>query len=113
MEEVFSAKSRYVCQTEIRDKKIQTVSCKTIEVETDDGKKSSNKHASHDHSHNDDSSSEEDDDDDDGKGDGKDDEEISSKLISIKQELKLLPAGNFNIDPSELIDDSNVDLFIL
>lgn len=89
------------------------MSCKTVEVETDDGKKSSNKHASNDHNHNDDSSSEEDDDDDDGKGDGKDDEEISSKLISIKQELKLLPAGNFNVDPSELIDDSNVDLFLV
>ena len=94
---MFSAKSHYVCQTDIRDKKIQTVTCKTIEIDTDDGKKSSAKHAGHDHIHESDSSSEEDDDDDDGK----DDDEISSKLVSIKQELKLLPAGNFNVDPSE------------
>lgn len=79
--------------------------CKTIEIDTDDGKKSSSKHAGHDHNHHSDSSSEEDDDDDDdADADGKDDEEISSKLVSIKQELKLLPAGNFNVDPSNWIE---------
>lgn len=102
VEEVFAAKSRYVCQTEVRDKKIQTVTCKTIEIDTDDRKKPSHKPADHDHIHGGDSSSEEDDDE--VEFDGKDDEEISSKLISIKQELKLQAPGNFFVDPSSLIE---------
>ncbi len=106
MEEVFSAKTRYICQTEIRDKKIQTVKCKTIEIDTDDGKKSSNKNSNHDHIHSsDDSSSEEDDEDVDFNE--KDDEEISSKLISIKQELKLQTSGTVNVDASEFIHMEN------
>ncbi len=106
MEEIFSAKSRYICQTEIRDKKIQTVKCKTIEIETDDGKKPSNKNSDHDHIHSsDDSSSEEDDDDVDFNE--KDDEEISPKLISIKQELQLQTTGAINVDASSFINIEN------
>ncbi|CAF4381438.1 unnamed protein product, partial [Adineta steineri] len=88
VEEVFSAKSRYVCQTEIRDKKIQSVKCKTIEIDSDSDKKSADKHThdNHDHIDGSDSSSSEEDDHD--FSDKADEEEISSKLISIKQELK-------------------------
>ncbi len=99
MEEVFTAKTHYVCQTEIRDKKIQSVKCKTIEIDADDAKKPSNKDA-HDHVHGEDSSSEEDDNVDFHE---KEDEEISSKLVSIKQELKLQPTGAINIDASTFI----------
>ncbi|UJR31139.1 hypothetical protein I4U23_018646 [Adineta vaga] len=99
MEEVFSAKTRYVCRTDIRDKKIQSVQCKTIEIDSDSARKSSKKHAEHDHDHihGSDSSSEEEDDEVDF--DTKDeDEEISSKLVSIKQELKLQTTGGINVD---------------
>ncbi len=100
IEEVFSAKSRYVCQTEIRDKKIQSVKCKTIEMDTDNDKKPAHKHDDHDDIHDSDSSSEEDDDVD---FNNKDDEEISSKLVSIKQELLLQTSGAINVDASTFI----------
>ena len=81
---------------------MQSVKCKTIEIETDDGKKPANKNLNHDHLHSsDDSSSEEDDAD--VKFNDKDDEEISSKLVSIKQELKLQASGAVNVDASSLI----------
>ncbi len=102
IEDSFAAKSRYVCQTEIRDKKIQSVKCKTIEIEADDDKKPAQQKAGDkEHVHGDDSSSEEDDDVD---FNDKDDEEISSKLISIKQELKLQTTGAVNVDGSSLIN---------
>ena len=97
MEEAFSIKTRYVCRTDIRDKKIQSVKCKTVEVDPDSARKSSKKDDDHDHVHGDDSSSEEEDDEIDF--DAKDeDEEISSKLVSIKQELKLQTTGGINVD---------------
>jgi hypothetical protein len=103
-EEAFSANTRYVCQTEIRDKKIQSVKCKTIEIETDQGRKPAGKHVhdDHDHIHGSDSSSEEEDDDVDFN-DKDDDEEISSKLVSIKQELKLQTTAAINVDASRFI----------
>lgn len=80
MEEIFTAQTRYVCQTEVRDRKIQSVKCKTIEVEED----------------------EDDDVGDDSEVDFDDeDEDISSKHISIKQELKLLQfSGSISVDES-------------
>ncbi|CAF1431772.1 unnamed protein product, partial [Adineta ricciae] len=101
MEEAFSIKARYVCRTDIRDKKIQSVKCKTIEVDPDSARKSSKKGDDHDHAHGSDSSSEEEDDEIDF--DVKDeDEEISSKLVSIKQELKLQTTGGINVDAGTL-----------
>jgi hypothetical protein len=105
IEEVFTAKTRYVCQTKISDKQLQSVKCKTIEIETDDDKKSSKKPTSKDvdvnnHGRTDDSSEESDEID----FNDKDDEEISSKLISIKQELKLQTGRSANVDGSSLID---------
>ena len=62
-------------------------------------------HADHDHIHGSDSSSEEDDDDDDVEfNDKDDDEEISSKLVSIKQELKLQTTSAVNVDASMFIN---------
>ncbi|CAF0741101.1 unnamed protein product [Adineta steineri] len=102
VEEVFSAKSRYVCQTEIRDKKIQSVKCKTIEIDSDSDKKSTDKHThdNHDHIDGSDSSSSEEDDHD--FSDKADEEEISSKLISIKQELKLQATSVVNVDAGSI-----------
>ena len=107
IEEVFSAKSRYVCQTEVRDKKIQSVKCKTIEVETDDDRKPDQKGGNNqrrtsgnDHTHNDDSDSDEDTS---GDFNDRDDDEISSKLVFIKQELKLQSSGSGNVEGSSLI----------
>ena len=96
VEEVFSAKTHYICQTDISDKKVKTVKCKTIEVDSDDGKKSSKGGDDHDHLHDDDSSSEEDNE---VNLDDKD-EEISSKLVSIKQKLELKTTGAMNVDAS-------------
>ncbi|CAF4315239.1 unnamed protein product, partial [Rotaria magnacalcarata] len=90
MEEVFTAKTRYICQTEIRDKKIQSVKCKTIEMDADDTRKSTQKNQDDD-----DDSAEEDFN---ANFDDNDDDEISSKLISIKQELKLQSSESVSVD---------------
>jgi hypothetical protein len=82
MEDVFSAKARYACQTDIRAKTIQSVVCKTIEIESDSHSKSAGKKDSSDDSE----SSEE--------------EEISSKLVSIQQELKLQTSTAVQVDES-------------
>ncbi|CAF3494383.1 unnamed protein product [Rotaria socialis] len=74
MQEVFTGKTRYICQTEIHDKKIQFVKRKTIEMGADDTRKSTQKNQDDD------------------------DHEISSKLISIKQKLKLQPSGSASVD---------------
>jgi predicted RNA-binding protein Jag len=98
---VFSTKTRYVCRTDIRDKRIQSVQCKTIDVEHDAGRKPATKHADdeHDHIHgSDDSSEEEDADVEFNEQDDDDEEEISSKLVSIKQELKLQSTAAVNVD---------------
>lgn len=93
LEETFTAKSRYVCQTEIRDKTVQSVNCKTVEVDED---KNADKNNS-----NDDNSSEENDDNDDN-------EEISTKLVSIKQELKLQSGAVANVDVGLLKNRNSV-----
>ncbi|CAF3221829.1 unnamed protein product [Rotaria sp. Silwood2] len=95
VEEVFSAKTHYVCQTDISDKKVKSVKCKTIEVDADDSKKSTKKDDDHDHVHDDDSSEEDTEVDFDEQ-----DEEISSKLISISQQLDLKTTGAINVDAS-------------
>ncbi|CAF4045453.1 unnamed protein product [Rotaria sp. Silwood2] len=95
VEEVFSAKTHYVCQTDISDKKVKSVKCKTIEVDADDSKKSTKKDDDHDHVHDDDSSEEDTEVDFDDQ-----DEEISSKLISISQQLDLKTTGAINVDAS-------------
>ena len=87
VEEVFASKARYVCQTDIQDKKIQSVTCKTHEVDTSKDRKPGAKGKPTDDD--DDSSSEEE----------NDDAEISSKLVSIRQELKLQSGGAANVDP--------------
>ncbi|CAF5031361.1 unnamed protein product [Rotaria sp. Silwood1] len=98
IEEVFSAKTQYVCQTDIRDKKVQSVKCKTIEVDADGSKSNKNSDHDHDHMHDDESSSEEDTEVDfDDK-----DEEISSKLVSIKQQLTLKTTAAINVDASSV-----------
>ncbi|CAF1498906.1 unnamed protein product [Rotaria sp. Silwood1] len=98
VEEVFSAKTQYVCQTDIRDKKVQSVKCKTIEVDADGSKSNKNSDHDHDHMHDDESSSEEDTEVDfDDK-----DEEISSKLVSIKQQLTLKTTAAINVDASSV-----------
>ncbi|CAF1233028.1 unnamed protein product [Adineta steineri] len=104
-ENVFSSKKRYVCQTEVREKKIQTVKCKTIEMETDEDEKSTkksekDKNDDDNHVRNVDSSSEEDNDID--FNDKDDEEEISTKHESIKQELKLVSSGAVNVDGSAI-----------
>ncbi|CAF1034217.1 unnamed protein product [Rotaria magnacalcarata] len=88
VEQAFAAKTSYVCQTEITNKKVKSVKCKTIEIEDGDSEKSSKTDK--------DSSSEEDNDIDfDDK-----DEEISSKLVSIKQTLELTTSSAVNVDAS-------------
>ncbi len=100
MEEVFSTKTRYVCRTDITDKKIQAVKCKTIEIDAEETRKSSKKSTHDHHIHMDENSSEEDKEID---FTDKEDEEISGKHISIKQELTLQPGGVANVDAGSLI----------
>lgn len=96
---MFSAKTRYVCQTKISNKLIQSVSCKTVEVAGEDSK-GSDKHKDHDHAEEEESSEEDDEDDDD----------ISSKLIYISQELNLEKGASVNVDAGEFSHfDSNDD----
>ncbi|CAM4823264.1 unnamed protein product [Rotaria magnacalcarata] len=70
MEEVFTAKTRYICQTEIRNKKIQFVKYDDDSAEEDFN----------------------------ANFDDNDDDEISSKFISIKQELKLQSSVSVSVD---------------
>ena len=102
MKEVFTAKTRYVCQTNIRNEKIQTVKCKTIEVETDDDQNLARKNSNNAEDdfkpvRSDDISSEDFDVDFDYDDDY---EEISSKLLSIKQELTLQTDGSVSVNES-------------
>lgn len=87
IEEVFSANTRYVCQTKISSKLIQSVNCKTVEVGNEDDKVS-DKHKDHDHAEGEESSEE----------DGDDDDDISSKLVYISQELTLEKSSSVNVD---------------
>ena len=102
MEEVFSTKTRYVCRTDITNKNIQAVKCKTIEIDADEARKPSKKSTPNQqhHIHMDENSSEEDQEID---FTDKDDEEISGKHISIKQELTLQAGGVANVDAGLLI----------
>ncbi|CAM4865323.1 unnamed protein product [Rotaria socialis] len=100
VEQAFAAKTSYVCQTEITNKKVKSVKCKTIEIEDGDSEKSSKTDK--------DSSSEEDNDIDfDEK-----DEEISSKLISIKQTLELTTSSAANVDALSRLPLSTVDFYL-
>lgn len=94
MEELFMAKTNYVCQTEVTDKKIQSVKCKTVEMDSADKDKASKKD-SDDSSEESAEGNDSDSDDEDG-----DDDEISPKLISIKQELKLQTSGAIAVNES-------------
>lgn len=79
--------------------------CKTIEIQTDEDRKPDRRSNSQrrmnaaDHVHSEDSDSDEDVD---IEFNDRDDDEISSKLIFIKQELKLQSAGGANVDSSAL-----------
>lgn len=93
---------------------MQSVKCKTIEIDTDDdrkpGKKPGQKKADDsDHVHGEDSSSEEDDTVD---FNDKNDDEISSKLVFIKQELKLQGGGAANVDGSSSKNIFWIDFFL-
>ena len=86
-----------MCQTEIDNKKVQSVKCKTIEVDKDATEKLFSRHK---HGPNDD-------DDDSGADDEsfeEDDEyeEISSKIVSVKQKLQLQSSDAVNINASKL-----------
>ncbi|CAF0940658.1 unnamed protein product [Rotaria sordida] len=99
MEEVFTSRTRYMCRTEIRDKKVQSVKCKTVDMDADDTKTSTQKRTqtwddNDDHIDTDDSSEEVN-----ANFNVNDrDDEISSKFILIKQELKLLTSGYVPVD---------------
>ena len=102
MEEAFAAKTRYVCRTNVQDKKIQRVQCKTIEIDAEEGKKPSKKPAvqgdddDDEAIHSDDNSSEEQEQINFNNKD--DDEEISTKLVSITQDLTLQSNAAAQVD---------------
>ncbi|UJR15532.1 hypothetical protein I4U23_002471 [Adineta vaga] len=107
MEDVFAAKTRYACRTDIRDKKIQRVRCKTFEIDSEEDRKPSKKSTNQKNSDqdeqirsDDDDSSEEDEIDFNDKDD--DEEEISTKLVSITQDLTLQPNVAAQVDGCQL-----------
>ncbi|CAF0806671.1 unnamed protein product [Adineta ricciae] len=105
MEEAFAANTRYVCRTDVRDKKIQRVRCKTIEIDAEEGKKPGKKPAVQGDDddaaiRSDDNSSEEQEEIDFNNKD--DDEEISTKLVSITQDLTLQSNAAAQVDGCQL-----------